>query len=216
MIRLANDICRQAKAGKNRGEIERGLEKRAQSMLPAAKPAVISLDDTTRAGSADAPVTVVVYACSRCPFCRMLVPALYREVAEGSLKGKVRLYFRPFPLKDHAGSTEGGLAMLAAARLGRFWPFVVNELYGKYDTFFPALIPSWAEDAGMDKAAFEKAFADPIVRDGLVASKQEGIRNKVIATPTLYIDGRKYVYDLTSEAVVDVLEEAFEGSRKAK
>lgn len=216
MLRLADDICRQIAAGKARADVERALERRAQSMLPVTKPVVISLDDATRAGSADAPVTAVVYACSRCPFCRMLVPKLYREVTEGSLKGKVRLYFRPFPLKDHPGSTEGGLAMLSAARLGQFWPFVVHALYGKYDAFCPALLPSWAESAGMDKPAFEKALANPAVRDALVAAKQEGIRNKVTATPTLFIDGRKYVYDLTTEAIVDVLEEAFDASRREK
>jgi protein-disulfide isomerase len=216
VLRLTNDICRQVKAGKDRAEVEHALEKRAQSMLAITKPSVISIDDATRAGSADAPVLAVVYACSRCPFCRMLVPALHREVTVGSLKGKVRLYFRPFPLKDHTGSTEGGLAMLSAARLGRFWPFVVDDLYGKYDTFCPALLPSWAESAGMDKAAFEKAFADPSIRDALIAAKQEGIRNKVTATPTLFINGHKYVYDLTPEIVIDVLEEAFEASRKRK
>ncbi len=216
VVRLANDLCRQAKAGKDRAQLERALDKRAQSMLPVTKPVAISLDEATRAGSSDAPVTAVVYACSRCPFCRMLVPAVYRAITEGPLKGKVRLYVRPFPLKDHAGSTEGGLAMLTAARLGRFWPYLVEDLYSKYDSFSPALLSAWAEDAGMSKSAFEKMMSDPTIRDTLVASKQEGLRNKVVATPTLFINGRQYVYELNAETVVDVLEEAYEAARNRK
>ena len=83
-------------------------------MLPPT-PSIESL----RAGDPQAPVRVVVYACARCPFCKVLVPGLYQEVTQGKLKGKVRLYFRPFPLKDHPGSSEGGLAMLGAAGRGK-------------------------------------------------------------------------------------------------
>ena len=37
-------------------------------------------------------MTVVVYACTRCPFCKVVVPALYAAVTDGPLAGKVRLY----------------------------------------------------------------------------------------------------------------------------
>ena len=209
VIRQANDLCRLIEAGKSRKEIERALEKRAQSMLPALKPASIAADPATLAGDPGAPVQAVVYACARCPFCHVIVPGLYKQVTTGALRGRVRLYLRPFPLKDHPGSTEGGLALLAGAHLGRFWPLTLL-LYERFDTFDPKLLPQWAADAGLDRAAFEKETADPKTRDALVASKQEGIRNQVLATPTLFIDGRRYVYDNTLEAMVDVLQEAYE------
>lgn len=213
VVRLASDLCRHIAAGKDAASIERALAKRAQSMLPVAKPAQFTLDDATRAGADDAPVSVVVYACARCPFCKVLVPALYRAVTEGPLRGKVKLHYRPFPLKYHAGSLEGGLAMMSAAKLGRFWPFIL-ELYGHYDLFCPQRLPQWAEAAGLDRAAFERELADPAARAALVASKQEGLRHRVDATPTLFIDGRRYVYEMRLEAVIDVLEEAGEAAGK--
>jgi predicted DsbA family dithiol-disulfide isomerase len=105
--------------------------------------------------------------------------------------------------------------MVSAARLGRFWPFVI-KMYERFDSFCPKLLSDWAVEAGMDKAAFEKEMADPKNRDALVASKQEGIRNKVEATPTLFIDGRKYVYEAQQEAVVDVLLEEYESVTASK
>jgi protein-disulfide isomerase len=207
VLRLASDICRQIKAGKSKQDIERALAKRAQSALPQSKPASFALDEAAAVGDPNAPVRVVAYACARCPFCRVIVPALYKEVTDGLLKGTVRLYLRPFPLKDHEGSAEGGMAMIGAARLNKFWP-MVNLMYERYDAFCPALLPEWAQKAGIDGSAFEKEIADPKNREALVASKQEGLRNKVEATPTVFIDGRKYVYEMNLDALVDVILEA--------
>jgi protein-disulfide isomerase len=175
----------------------------------------IALDEATRAGSATAPVTAVVYACARCPFCKIMVPALHQAATNGPLAGKVRLYLRPFPIKSHADSTEGGLAMVSAAKLGRFWPFTLR-MYEGFDSFSPKVLPDWAEAAGIDRKAFEREYADPKNREVLVASKQEGLRNKVSATPAIFIDGRPYLYDLTTEAVLDVLQEAHEAAQAGK
>jgi protein-disulfide isomerase len=215
VLRLASDLCRQIKAGNDRKQVERNFGKRAQTMLASGPRPVIALDDATRAGTADAPVELVVYACPRCPFCRDLVTALYQAITDGPLAGKARLYVRPFPLKTHAESTEGGLAMVSAAKLGRFWPFVM-ALYKNFDSFCPKLLPEWAAAAGMERAAFESVYADPKTRDVLVASKQEGLRNKVNVTPTFFIDGRPYTYELSKEAVIDVVEEAYEAKTGAK
>jgi protein-disulfide isomerase len=215
VLRLASDICRQVKAGDDRKQVERSLSKRAQTMLARGPRATIALDDATRAGDAQAPVELVVYACPRCPFCKDMVTALFQAVTDGPLAGKARLYLRPFPLKTHADSTEGGLAMLSAAKLGRFWPFVI-ALYKNFDTYCPKLLPDWAVAAGMDRAAFEASYSDPKTRDALVASKQEGLRNKVSATPTVFIDGRQYFYELSKEAVIDVVEEAFDAKAGSK
>jgi protein-disulfide isomerase len=215
VLRLASAICRQVKAGDDRKQVERSLAKRAQTMLASGQRAAIALDEATRAGAAQAPVELVAYACPRCPFCKDMVTALYLAVTDGPLAGKARLYIRPFPLKTHADSTEGGLAMMSAAKLGHFWPFVL-ALYKNFDSYCPKLLADWAVAAGMDRAAFESTYADPKIRDALVTSKQEGLRNKVGVTPTLFIDGRQYFYELSREAVIDVVEEVYESKTGPK
>ncbi len=213
--REAQDVCRLIKDKKTDSEIKQAMETRALSLLPPIKKVPYRDDPRTSAGDADAPVIAVVYACARCPFCRFLVPRLYRAVTEGSLKGKVRLVMRPFPLKSHEGALEGGLAMESAAALGKFWP-LLNLIYSRYDAFNPALLPAWAEEAGMAKSAFVSTYNDPNTRKALTAAKQEGVVNKVVATPTVFINGVEYVYDMTDGVIEDVLEEAYEGALEKK
>ncbi len=207
--RLSEEVCRFAAAGKGKAEISRELSKRAQSMMQGGPLATFDLDNATRAGAPEAPVQLVVYACARCPFCSVLVPVLHHEVTEGGLKGKVHLYFRPFPIKSHPGALEGGLAMLSASRLGRFWPFII-ALYRDYHQFCPKLLPEWFARLGGDRGEFERGMSDTSVRAKLGAAKREGVQNQVTATPTLFINGRKYLYEMTPEAVTDVLEEEYE------
>lgn len=211
VLRQANEVCRQIKEGKKQTDVERILGKRADSLVGVQKAATFALDKNTLAGDPQAPIQVVVYACARCPFCAQLVPELYREVTTGSLKGKVQLYFRPFPLKGHVGSLEGGLAMVGAAHLEKFWPFTL-KLYAEFDHFCPQLLPEWASspEIGMDRKAFDDECATAVTRQSLSSSKQEGIRNKVDATPAIFINGRKYVAELRMPVIADLLEEAYE------
>ena len=68
----------------------------------------------------------------------------------------------------------------------------------------------------MGRAQFEAAMADDRTRARLVNSKKEGIVNKVDATPTLFINGRKYVGDLNPKEIIDVVEEEYEQLRGAR
>jgi len=211
-VRLANSVCRRVAAGQDDARIRRSLSRRARSMLGGDAPARIDLTDAPLAGASEAPVTVVVYACARCPYCSRLVPALYDEITAGALRGKVRLAFRPFPIRGHEGSTEAGLGFVAAHRLGRFWPFALHA-YRHFDKFSPEVQAAWAEEVGMDREAFAVLLADPATREALVASKREGIANGVEETPTFFIDGRRWVGDLDLAELVDALEEEEERMR---
>jgi protein-disulfide isomerase len=215
VLRHANHLCRLAVLGANKAKLEDLYARRKKSMTGTPPTATFALDEAARLGDAQAPVTVVMYACTRCPFCRDLVLALHREVTEDDLKGKVKVYLRPFPLKDHEGSTEGAMALLAAGRLGKLWPYAIYT-YKHFAEFHPAVLVDWADFVGLDRAAFEKALADEKLRDALTETKKEGVRNHVEATPTIYIDGRQYVADLEIGSLVDALLEESERVAVAK
>jgi protein-disulfide isomerase len=205
--RHAADLCRLLKEGKESAEIQRLYSKRALTMLPGGPRVDIPVEPVTLAGDPQAPVTVAVYACVRCPFCSVMLPLLHKEVTEGSLKGRVKLHYRSFPLKDHAGSAEGGLAVLAAGRQGKFWPMLL-KLYADFAVFKVEDLPGAAATLGLDGARFQADLASEETKKLLVATKQEGFRNKVASTPTLFIDGRRYQYENRFDVVLDVLQEA--------
>lgn len=207
--RLSDDVCRRVAKGQSRADIERELQRRATSMMPSTKAHAIDTKATPIAGKADAKVTLAAYLCPRCPFCAKLMPELYASVTSGRLAGKVKLVARPFPVRTHPGSTEAGLGMMAGGQLGKFWEFLL-QLYRDFDRFDPAKLGEVAAQVGLDRAAFDGKMKDPAVRSALIDAKKEGVRNGVESTPTFFINGRKYVGEMTLATLEDVLEEEYE------
>jgi len=205
-IRLADNVCRRVAEGQDEVRIRRGLSRRARSMVGGGSIAEVDVSTAPVLGSADAPVTLVIYACARCPYCSKLVPELFRAITEEPLAGDVRLVFRVFPIRGHENSTPAGLGFAAAAEMGAFWPFMI-EAYTHFDGFSQEQQVVWAETVGMDRREFILLIADPVTRDALVASKKEGLVNGVEETPTLFINGRRWVGDLELDELVDVLAE---------
>jgi protein-disulfide isomerase len=209
VTRLASDVCRRAAAGQSKVDIERELARRATS---ATSPKVkIDTTGAAVAGDPKAKVELVAYLCARCPYCARMLPELYASVTTGRLKGKARLIVRPFPTRSHQGSTEGAKAMLAAQRQGKYWEFLLH-LYKNFDGFDPTKLPERAAAAGLDLEQFRKDMADSALEKTLVESKKEGIRNRVEATPSVFIDRRKYHAELSLGAIEDFVEEAHERS----
>lgn len=206
--RLAGEICRRVGRGQSDADIEQALRLRARTMMPGGSAASIDLDGMPVVGEPDAPVVLVEYACVRCPFCSKITPELQEAIDGGRLKGKVRLYFKLFPIKGHEGSTESGLAAAAAHQQGRFWAFL-DLAYARFDRFSVEALPGWARDAGLDEAAYQQAIADPATRDWLVQSKREGMANGVDATPTFFLSGRRYQAELEATQLIDILEEEY-------
>ena len=138
-----------------------------------------------------------------------MIPELYRAAAEEPLAGNVRLAFRIFPIRGHEGSTPAGLGFAAAAEMGAFWPFML-EAYAHFDGFTAEGQVEWADAVGLDRQDFVTLVADPGTRESLVASKKEGLVNGVEETPTLFINGRRWVGDLDAVELIDVMAEEAE------
>lgn len=205
-VRLADTVCRRAAAGQDEVRIRRALSRRARSMVGGGAPAEIDLTAAAVVGPDDAPVTVVVYACARCPYCSVLIPQLHRGLAAGSLGDEVRLAFRVFPIRGHEGSTPAGLGFVAAAEMGAFWPFMLHA-YGNFGEFSEARQVDWAAAVGLEREAFAARVADPATREALVAAKKEGLVNRVEETPTFFINGRRWVGDLEAAELLDAIAE---------
>ncbi len=208
-IRLRRNVCRRLVAGEADGIISRALARRARSMLGLGGPVSIDLSRSPSAGDPTAPVTVVAYADANGPNCARLMPPLFRAVTEGPLRGKAKLHVKPFPLRKHPHAKEGGLALLAAAELGRFWELAL-DLWQRYPGFSPEKLPAWAAALGLDPDRLAARMADPDTLTHLRASKQEGLDHGVTSTPALFIDGQRFDGDNRIDELIDVIEEAFD------
>ncbi len=207
VVRMGSALCRRVSERETDAEILREFERHAASMLGTGRSARIDTADLSWAGAVKAPVEVVVYTCARCPFCAKSVPAMHEAVTDGALEGKARLGLRIFPVKGHPHSAEGGVAFQAALELGKFWSYVL-EVYRRFDDFSPDRLGEWAAGVGMARGAFEESVGAPATRKRVVASKKEGLRNQVRATPTYFINGKLYQGDMSDWALEDaILEE---------
>ncbi len=209
VVRLANNICRRVADGQHEKAIIRSLSHRARTMMAMGKGAKIDLQGCTPIGDPKSSVVLVEYACGRCPFCAKLTPEIYEAVVDGPLAGKAVFYFKVFPIRSHEGAKASGLAMLAAEQLGGFWAFLLHG-YERFDLFCPDRQKLWAKDVGLDEIAFAQLITDPALEKRLVTSKKEGLANGVDATPTFFINGRRYYAELSLDEIVDVVEEEFE------
>ncbi|MCL2825484.1 MAG: DsbA family protein [Polyangiaceae bacterium] len=206
--RLANQVCRMVGTGKDKPTIERALAKRAETMT-SVSTVPIDISRAPRVGEAQAPVSVSMYLCTRCPYCARFAPQLHKAISEGPLKGVAKAYVREFPIRSHAGSTEGAMGIKAAERMGRGWDFLL-AIYRNYDQFDPANMPKIAADLGLDQERFSNLLQDEALRSELAATKKEGVRNNVELTPTIFINGRKYAGEMTIETISDVIAEEAE------
>ncbi len=209
VIRLANYICRRAAGGKTEEEVTRSLERRALTMMRPGTTHEIDLEANPPKGNPDAKVTLVAYLCATCPFCSRILPQLIEEVTEGRLKDKAVLHVRVFPLRGHPVSNEAALAITAAGRLGKYWEYFLR-LYEDYDRLREDRLAGWAEEVGLDRARFEEEYESGETRQALVEARKEGRRNDITATPTFFLNGRRYQADMDLETIVDIVKEEME------
>jgi len=203
--RLASWICRKAKAGQSSSQISQSLRRRALSMMKQGTKYSIDISKAIVVGSESAPVKVAIYLCARCPYCSKLVPQVYREVMSGRLRNIAVLYIKLFPIKSHEHSAEANMAVAAAASLGKGIEYLL-KIYENFDNFSVDALSCYADAVGLNRTLFEAKMKE--VRDVVVESKKEGIRNTVDATPTIFINDRKWQGDLDIDTVVDaILEE---------
>ena len=208
-IRLANYVCRLAGEGKDEETIARALERRALSMMPG-KTYEFDKNDNMMLGD-EGEVVVVGYICARCPYCSKLIPKLHHELTEGRLTGKVKFYVRLFPIKSHEYGVEANMALAAAAEMGRFWDYALHAFL-HFDEFSLDAISKWADSIGLDVDEFNELTGSKDVRMKVVESKKEGLANGVEASPSFFINGRRYVGDVDIDTLIEVVEEEIEAT----
>src|ERR1700676_762184 len=159
-------------------------------------------------GRLEAPITIVEYASLSCPHCahfaKEVLPQLKQKWIDA---GKVKLLLRDFPL-DEPSLRAAMVARCAAPE--RFYP-LVEMLFETQEKWVVA--KDWRDAleklvrlAGIGKKEFDscianKALEDQVAQSRLTAAQQLGVN----ATPTFFINGKKYEGAPTLEAFEQLL-----------
>lgn len=155
------------------------------------------------AGDSAAPIIITAYINASCNLCKKVCIPLHMAVTEGPLMGMARLQLKP------ATSHTGDMALLAAAKMGKFWEFFLSleKVKKRLDQEF---LLNNAEKLGLNRRAFENFLYDEKLRAELKTMQKEAVSNGAEISPTLFINNRRYRSYKDPQWVIDVVEYEYE------
>ena len=148
--------------------------------LEQMKP--VTAEDHIR-GDINAPVKIVEYSDTECPFCKKFHSIMQEVMDEYGKSGKVAWVYRHFPLDQlHSKARKEAEATECAAELGsndKFWEYLdrLMEVTPANNNLDPAELPKIAEYVGLDKNKFNECLAS-----GRYAQKIEDHVQNAVAT----------------------------------
>ena len=164
----------------------------------------ISVDDDPSKGSANAPVTVVMFSDFQCPACAATHPVLKKVIAEYG--DKVRFVVRDFPLQMHEHAFLAAQAANAANAQGKFFEYV-ELLYNNQNSLDAASLKEFATKLGLDRKRFDAELDGGKYADEIRKDMADGQSYHVHGTPTIFVNGVK-VRTLSAESFRKAIERA--------
>lgn len=116
-------------------------------------------------GNPDAPVKVVEFADTECPFCKRFHPTMHQLVQEYGRSGQVAWVYRHMPLDQiHSKARKEAQALECANELGgnaKFWEYTDRwyELTPSNDNSDLSLLLKIAEEVGLNQTQFQSCLA---------------------------------------------------------
>ncbi|NKE59566.1 thioredoxin domain-containing protein [Lentzea sp. PSKA42] len=158
--------------------------------------------------SAGGKVTVVEYLDLECPSCRAAHPGV--EKLKTEYGDRVTFDVRHFPIPSHRNAELAAVAVEAAGAQGKRdemfkLMFSAQQEWGGQQTSQRTVFAGFAQQLGLDGAAFEAALEDPALRERVLQQRAEGSKAGVQGTPTFFINGTKFTgaptYDALKSAI---------------
>ena len=190
-----------------RGRYMQDLRKAATDVAIRLNPprlAIGVLPDDPVSGSASARIEIVEFSDFQCPFCKRVMPVL-KQLTE-KYPTQVKLVWKDFPLPIHPDARPAAEAAQCAREQGKFWDYH-DKLFANQSEMTPANLKQWAGQMGMDAAKFSACFDNATNRQRVQGDMDEGNRDGVSSTPTIFINGRALVGSLPIEAYEEVIQE---------
>lgn len=157
------------------------------------KPAPLAIAGAPERGSKNAPITLVEFADFRCGHCREVAPMVKKALEQYGKR--VRFVFAPFPLQNNSVSVSAAVAMLAAGNQGKQWEMHELLFAPGAEDFADATLVRLARQLELDVKRFEADLKSPALKQQVLAIKQAGLDAGIEATPTFFVNGRRFEPD---------------------
>ena len=170
-------------------------------------------------GDAGAPVNAVIFGDFQCPLCKQEAEAMRPNLTK-TFPGKVRVYFKDFPLESiHPWARAGSIAGRCVYRQDpeAFWKYhdwIYNVQADITKDNLTAKVLEWAGQNNLDSAQLGKCIDNKATEADVDKNIAEGKALGVDATPTMFLNGRKVVGAMDWQNMANLLK--FEIEYQAK
>jgi protein-disulfide isomerase/uncharacterized membrane protein len=171
--------------------------------IPVVNP-LLDLSSTASFGAKDPQATLVVFTDFQCPFCAG-VANLLDEIVRRNPR-KVAVYIKNLPLGMHPNAARAAEASLCAHAQGKFKTFH-DLLFTHQASLDDASLMRYAQSAGCDTAAFSACLKTGFYRQFVERDIAEARRNGITGTPTVFLNGRPLMGELSLERLQSELQD---------
>jgi len=178
---------------------------------PAAIDAQLVREDSHRVTApAVEKAQLVEFLDFECESCRAAEPLVQELKAEYG--DRITFIHRYFPLPGHRNSGTAALAVEAAAQQGKYEQmhsklFETQPQWGEKQDSQAELFRTYAQEIGLDLAAYDAAVANEATKDRIRQDVADGKALGVTGTPTFFLNGEKLVLN-SEEQFRQLLESA--------
>lgn len=173
--------------------------------IPVYKSAYSGLGEDYRKGPDDAKIVIVEFADYMCPACGQTAPVieeLHRQLGQRAL-----IVFKNYPLSNecnssvqsnmHPYSCEISKLARCAGRYGKFWDYHLKA-FEEQARASSEKAREWGKSVGLSDDQMKECLASPDILAKIKEDVEIGNKAGVNATPTIFINGRKYLGERTA------------------
>jgi protein-disulfide isomerase len=139
-------------------------------------------------GRDDAPVTVVEFTDSQCPFCRRFETDSFAQLKKDYIDtGKVRFVSRDLPLDFHPNAPAAAMAARCAGDQHKFWEMRDAMMLDTATDLGPASILKYGQKTNLDMTAFSTCLSDKKYTEAIKKDTADAGTLGISGTPSFVI-----------------------------
>ena len=165
------------------------VHKRRSPAALLEDPIPMSIDGAPSKGPANARITLVEFSDFECPYCSQAAAKM--EPILQAYPNDARLVYKQYPLSSHPHAKIAAEASIAAQAQNKFWP-MHDKLFANGQRLSNLIIVQIAKEIGLDMSKFQSDLISARVKQSVAKDIADGDKVQVSATPTFFINGKRY------------------------
>jgi protein-disulfide isomerase len=170
---------------------------------PEIKELSVGVGSLSVLGESSAPVTWIEFSDYQCPFCSKLVIEAGSQVKTNYVdSGKVKMYYRDFPLNFHDKAMDAAIAARCADAQGKFWQMhdkiFVNQNSWSSSSNYVGIFEGYATDLGLNKSEYNSCLTDSKHFASISQDIADGKTAGISGTPAVLLKLPKSKTDLNA------------------